>query len=61
MHDWLVWALLEVAVPAVLEMGGWPRLKFAKLILGRPDLDTSINTVSGQWASSLQVPFLKDT
>lgn len=49
MHDWLVGLVLEVAVPSRPEPAArsWPVIHLPKFFLGRPDLDTGLNTVGG--------------
>lgn len=48
MHDRLVRLVLEVRFPALGEVRRRPPLKVLELLLSRPDLDTSIDTVGGK-------------
>lgn len=57
-HDRLVRLLLEVAVPARAELWVWPRVHLVKLLFGWSDLDTSFDTVGGQWTSTIDVPLV---
>lgn len=60
MHDWLVWLVLEVAVPAGAELFAWPAVHHLQLFLGRSNLDTSFDTVGCEWACAVDVPLLED-
>lgn len=46
-HDWLVGLVLKVGSPSVTEMRSRPPFELFKLLFGRPDLDTGINTIGG--------------
>lgn len=59
-HDRLVGLVLEVAVPARAEFWVWPRVHLVELLLGWSDLDTGLDTVGGQWTSSVDVPLVED-
>lgn len=59
-HDGLVGLVLEVRLPSVGEVGSGPALKVPELLLCGTDLDTSVNAVGGERASSLEVPLVKD-
>jgi hypothetical protein len=60
-HDRLVGLVLEVGVPAILEVRGRPGLDLLELLFGGPDLDAGIDAVGGERASALEVPFVIDT
>lgn len=60
MHDWLVGLVLEVAVPSRLKVWRGPLLHLRQLLFSWTNLDTSLNAVSGKWASALEVPFIED-
>lgn len=60
MHDWLVRLVLEVGLPAAVELGCRPLLHLIQLLFSGTNLNTSINSIGCQRTSSLQVPFFKD-
>lgn len=60
MHDRLVRFMLEVTIPSALEVRSRPSSHLGKLLLGRTDLDTRINTISSERSCSLKVPFFED-
>jgi hypothetical protein len=59
-HDGLVGLVLEVGLPSIGEVGSGPALKVPELLLCGTDLDTGVNAVGGERASSLEVPLIKD-
>lgn len=59
MHDGLVRLVPEVRLVPFGEVWSGPLLHLSKLFLGGSDLDSSINTVSRQWASALLVPLFE--
>lgn len=59
-HDGLIGLVLKVGFPAVREVRSRPPFEVFELLFSRPDLDTGINSVGGQWACALEVPFFKD-
>lgn len=60
-HDWFVRLVLEVGLPATLEVGSRPCAHFSKLFLGRTNLNAGLDTVGGQRPSALDVPLLVDS
>jgi hypothetical protein len=60
MHDWLVRFILEVAVPAALEVWSRPRLHLFQLLFSGANFDTSVNAIGGERPCALEVPFIKD-
>lgn len=60
-HHWLVGLVLKVRLPAILEVRGRPSLELLQLLGSRPDLDAGVDTVGGEGASSLDVPFIEHT
>jgi hypothetical protein len=61
MHDRFVRLILKVRIPTTLEMWCRPVLHLSQLLLCRPDLDTRINAISGEWSGTLKVPFVEDS
>ena len=61
MHDRLVRLVLEVAIPATLEMWSRPLLHLLELLLRRPDLNASLDAIGGQWSSAFEVPLIEDS
>jgi hypothetical protein len=59
-HNRLVRLVLEVRVPTGAELLARPAVHHVELLLGRPDLNTSLDTVGGQWTSTVDVPLLED-
>jgi len=59
-HDWLVWLVLEVAVPTRSELLAWPAVHLLEFLFRWSDLHTSLDTICSQWASAVDVPLLKD-
>lgn len=60
-HHGLIGLLLEIRLPAVFEVGGWPFLELLQLLLSRSDFDTGVNAVGGKGACAFEIPLLKDT
>ena len=58
-HDWLVWLVLEVAVPSGDELWEWPALEFFKFLLVRADLHTRFDAIGSEWASAVDVPLIE--
>lgn len=59
-HDGLVGLVFEVRVPARAELLAWPAVHHVEFFLSRSDLDTSLDTVGGEWASAVDIPLLED-
>jgi hypothetical protein len=59
MHNRLVRLVLEVRLPTLGEVRRRPPLKVLELLLGRSDLDTSLNAVCSKRPSTLLMPFIK--
>lgn len=59
MHNGLVRLVPEVRLIPLCEVRGWPLLHLRELLLRRPNLDSSINTVSSQWSSALFIPLFE--
>ena len=59
-HDWLVWLVLEVVVPARPEFWERPRIHLVELLFSWSDLYTSFDTVCGERSSTVDVPLIKD-
>lgn len=60
MHDGLVRLVPEIRLVTLREVWGRPLLHVAELLLSRPNFDTGIDTVGGQWTSALLIPLIKD-
>lgn len=60
MHDGLVGLVLEVAIPATLEVWRGPALHLAKLLLSWANLDTRIDAIGRKRACALDVPLIED-
>jgi hypothetical protein len=60
MHNRLVGFILEVAVPAALEVWSRPRLHLFQLLFSWTNLDTSIDAIGGKWSCALDVPFIEN-
>lgn len=60
MHDWLVGLVLEVRLPAVLEMRSRPFLKLLELFCSWTNLDSGVDTIGCQWAGALEIPLLEN-
>ena len=60
MHDWLVWLILEVAVPSGKELWEWPLLELLEFLCIRPNLDTSFDAIRSQWTHAVDVPLVED-
>lgn len=61
MHHRLVGLVLEIRLPAILEVWRRPRLELLELLGRGANLDTGIDTVRGEGASALEGPFIKDS
>lgn len=61
MHYGLVRLVLEVRLPARLEMRSWPLLKLLQFFLSWPNLHAGLNTVRCQWPSAFDIPLVEDT
>jgi hypothetical protein len=48
MHDWLVGLVFEVAIPSGTELWTRPSVHLLEFVLGRTDLDASLDTVGGK-------------
>jgi hypothetical protein len=59
-HHRLVRLVLEVGLPACLEVRSRPGLKLFEFGVSRADLDAGFDAIGGQGTGSLDVPFLKD-
>ena len=59
MHDWLVWLVLEIAVPAASEVWCRPRFHLLKLLFSWANLDSSLNSVGRKWTCSLDIPLVE--
>lgn len=59
-HNWLVGLVLEVAVPTGAELWVWPGIHLIELLLSRSDLDTCLDAIGGEWASTVDVPLVED-
>lgn len=59
-HDGLVRLVLEIALPAILEMGSGPGLKLLQLLSSRAYLDSCFNTIGSKGSGSLLVPLIED-
>lgn len=55
-HDRLIRLLLEIAVPTRTEL---LHVILAQLLLGRPNLDTSVNAISSKWTSTIDIPLVE--
>jgi hypothetical protein len=60
MHDWLVGFILEIAVPATLEVWSRPRLHLFQLLLSWTNLDTSVDAIGGERSCAFDIPLIKD-
>jgi hypothetical protein len=60
MHHRLVGLVLEVRIPAALEVRSRPVLELLELFLGWPDLDAGLDAVGRQRACALESPLVKD-
>ena len=60
MHNWLVGLVLEVGVPAGAELLARPAVHHVEFFLSWSDLDTSLDTVGGEWTSAVDVPLVED-
>lgn len=61
MHDWLIGLVLEVRIPSRAELWAWPRVHHLEFLLSGSDLNTSFDTIGGEWTSAVDVPLLEDT
>jgi len=59
-HDWLVGLVLEVRVPTRAELWARPAVHLVELLLGRADLDTSIDAVGCERTGTVDVPLVED-
>lgn len=59
-HDWLVWLVLEVRVPAAAELWARPRVHLLELFLGGADLHTGFDTIGGKRARAVDVPLVEN-
>ena len=59
MHHWLVWLVLEIAIPATLKLWRRPFPHIPKLLLSRSDFDTSFDSIGCQGASTVEVPLIE--
>lgn len=59
-HHGLVRLVLEVGLPAVVEVRRRPLLEGLQLFLGGPDLDAGLDAVCGEGAGALESPFVED-
>jgi hypothetical protein len=61
MHDRLVGLVLEIAVPATLEVRSRPRLHLFQLLLSWTNFDTSVDAIGGERSCAFDIPFIKDS
>lgn len=59
MHDRLIRLISEIGLIPLCKVCRRPLLHLCELLLGRPDLDPSIDTVSGQWTGALLIPLFE--
>lgn len=59
MHDRLIRLISEIGLIPLCKVCRRPLLHLSELLLGRPDLDPSIDTVSGQWTGALLIPLFE--
>lgn len=59
MHDWLVWFILEIALPALHELRRGPLLHSLQFMSSRSDLHACFNTVRGQRTSAFEIPLVE--
>jgi hypothetical protein len=59
-HHGLVGLVLEVGVPAALEVRSRPVLELLELFLSRADLDAGFDAVGGEWTGSFQCPLIEN-
>lgn len=59
-HNRLVGLFLKVGLPAILKVRSRPLLEFIQFLLGRTNLDTSVDAVGSQRSSPLEIPLIED-
>lgn len=59
MHNRLIRLILEVAVPPAPKLWERPVVHLLKFLLGRTDLDTSLNAIRSERSSAINVPLVE--
>ena len=60
MHDWLIWLVLEVAVPTALELRSRPVPHLLEFFFRGSCLDASFDAICCERAGALELPFGED-
>jgi hypothetical protein len=58
-HNWLVGFILEVTVPAALEVWSRPLLHLLQFLLGGTNLDTGIDSIGCKRSSAFDIPLVE--
>ncbi len=59
MHHRLVWLVLEIAIPATLELWRRPFSHILKFLFSRSNFDASFDSIRRQGASTVEMPLIE--